>query len=323
MDALTRIRKPVERELADFESLFAIHLRHPNPILEVALRHVFSRKGKMMRPVLTLLSAKKCGEVTPAVLHAAASMEMLHTASLVHDDVVDESSQRRGQRSVNALLDNKAAVLVGDFLLSSALEHASLTGSLQVVESVAQLGKMLSDGELLQLSNLQSEVIAEEQYFDVIFHKTASLFAVCAEVGALLAGASADEVARARRFGEYVGLCFQIRDDIFDYYDNEVGKPTGNDMKEGKLTLPVVYAVTQDGARQWFDVALKVRRGAASDAEIAALVDFTKSAGGIDYAVRKMEEIRLQALEAIGESDHTSVAESLRHYLDFVLQRRS
>lgn len=323
MDVLTRIRKPIERELADFEVLFDIVLRHRNPILEVALRHIFSRKGKMMRPILTLLSAKKCGEVNEAVLHAAVSLEMLHTASLVHDDVVDESGIRRGQSSVNALLDNKAAVLVGDYLLSTALEHAARTGSLRVVELVSLLGKMLSDGELRQLSNVKSDVISEEQYFDVIRHKTASLFTICAEVGALLSGASEQDVRRVRDFGEYVGLCFQIRDDIFDYYDKEVGKPTGNDMKEGKLTLPVVHAVLQPAAEQWYDVAMRVRSGEASDEEIAALVDFTKRSGGIDYAYRKMDEIRLRALEMVGEDDRSEVAESLRMYLDFVLKRTS
>lgn len=321
MDVLTRIRKPIERELADFETLFDVTLRHRNPILETALRHILSRKGKMMRPVLTLLSAKKCGEINEAVLHAAVSLEMLHTASLVHDDVVDESGIRRGQLSVNAFLGNKVAVLVGDYLLSAALEHASLTGSLRVVERVAQLGKMLSDGELLQLSNVESDVLAEEQYFDVIRYKTASLFAICAEVGALLSGASEPVVCRARDFGENVGLCFQIRDDIFDYYDREVGKPTGNDMKEGKLTLPVIHAVMQPGAERWRGVAMKVRAGEASDGEIAALVDFTKRSGGIGYAYGKMDEIRARALGTIGEEDRGEVAGALRSYLDFVLKR--
>lgn len=323
MDVLTRIRKPIERELTDFEWFFDVTLQHQNPILEVALRHVLSRKGKMMRPILTLLSAKKYGEINDSVLHAAVSLEMLHTASLVHDDVVDESGLRRGQASLNALVDNKAAVLVGDYLLSTALEHASKSGSQRVVEAVALLGKMLSDGELQQLSNLKSDVITEDQYFDVIRHKTASLFAVCAEVGALLAGASEQDVCRARDFGKYVGMCFQIRDDIFDYYDNEVGKPTGNDMKEGKLTLPVVHAVLQPGAEEWYSVAMRVRSGDASADEIAALVDFTKRSGGIDYAYHKMDEIRSWALQRIGEDDHSPVAESLRMYLDFVLNRLS
>ncbi|WP_443897784.1 polyprenyl synthetase family protein, partial [Paraprevotella clara] len=238
MDVLTQIRKPVEREMKDFESLFGITLQHQNPLLMIALRHVLSRKGKLMRPILTLLAAKKYGEINDSVLHAAVSLEMLHTASLVHDDVVDESGVRRGQSSVNALLDNKAAVLVGDYLLSTALKHAAMAGDLRVVGLVARLGQTLSDGELQQLSNVKSDEISENQYFNVIRRKTASLFAVCAEVGALLSGASEDEIRRLGEFGTYVGICFQIRDDVFDYYDAEVGKPTGNDMKEGKLTLP-------------------------------------------------------------------------------------
>lgn len=323
MDVLTQIRKPVERELEDFEALFHITLQHQSPLLSVALRHVLSRKGKMMRPVLVLLAAKRCGVVNEAVLHAAVSLEMLHTASLVHDDVVDESGQRRGQSSVNMLVDNKAAVLVGDYLLSTALKHGAMTGSLHVVELIARLGQTLSDGELQQLSNIKSDEISEEQYFDVIRHKTASLFSVCAEAGALLAGASEEEVARMRAFGEALGLCFQIRDDVFDYYDAEVGKPTGNDMKEGKLTLPVVYAVLQPGAEDWRSIAMKVRSGEATPNEIADLVDFTKRSGGIDYACRKMEEIRGQAVDLIGYDGNEAVNDALRLYLDFVLKRVS
>lgn len=323
MDVLTQIRKPVEREMKDFESLFGITLQHQNPLLMIALRHVLSRKGKLMRPILTLLAAKKYGEINDSVLHAAVSLEMLHTASLVHDDVVDESGVRRGQSSVNALLDNKAAVLVGDYLLSTALKHAAMAGDLRVVDLVARLGQTLSDGELQQLSNVKSDEISENQYFDVIRRKTASLFAVCAEVGALLSGASEDEIRRLGEFGTYVGICFQIRDDVFDYYDVEVGKPTGNDMKEGKLTLPVVHAVLQPGAETWYETALKVRAGRATEEEISALVDFTKQSGGIEYARRKMDEFREQAVGLIGSDGNEAVGEALRLYLDFVLKRVS
>ena len=319
MDVLTHIRKPVEREMKDFESLFGITLQHQNPLLMIALRHVLSRKGKLMRP--TLLAAKKYGEINDSVLHAAVSLEMLHTASLVHDDVVDESGVRRGQSSVNALLDNKAAVLVGDYLLSTALKHAAMAGDLRVVDLVARLG--LSDGELQQLSNVKSDEISENQYFNVIRRKTASLFAVCAEVGALLSGASGDEIRRLGEFGTYVGICFQIRDDVFDYYDAEVGKPTGNDMKEGKLTLPVVHAVLQPGAETWHETALKVRAGRATEEEISALVNFTKQSGGIEYARRKMDEFREQAVGLIGSDGNEAVGEALRLYLDFVLKRVS
>ena len=172
MDVLTQIRKPIEREMADFESLFGITLQHQNALLTMALQHVLSRKGKLMRPILVLLAAKRYGKVNDAVLHAAVSLEMLHTASLVHDDVVDESGERRGQLSVNALMDNKAAVLVGDYLLSTSLKHAATAGSLEVVDIVARLGQTLSDGELQQLSNVKSDEISEEQYFDVIDSKT-------------------------------------------------------------------------------------------------------------------------------------------------------
>ena len=296
MDVLAQIRKPVEREMKEFESLFRVTLQHQNPILSMALQHIMSRKGKLMRPILVLLAAKRYGEVNDAVLHAAVSLEMLHTASLVHDDVVDESNERRGQSSVNALWDNKAAVLSGDYLLSTSLKHAAMAGSLRVVDLVARLGQTLSDGELQQLSNLESDEISEAQYFEVIRRKTASLFAVCAEVGALLSGAPEEKVRQLADFGCNVGLCFQIRDDVFDYYDAEVGKPTGNDMKEGKLTLPVVHAVLQSGAEEWRGLALKVRAGKASEEEIKSLVDFTKRSGGIEYARRKMDEIRSHAL---------------------------
>lgn len=323
MDVLTQIRKPIEREMADFESLFGITLQHQNALLTMALQHVLSRKGKLMRPILVLLAAKRYGKVNDAVLHAAVSLEMLHTASLVHDDVVDESGERRGQLSVNALMDNKAAVLVGDYLLSTSLKHAAIAGSLEVVDIVARLGQTLSDGELQQLSNVKSDEISEEQYFDVIRSKTASLFASCAEVGALLSGATKAQIARLRDFGTYVGLCFQIRDDVFDYYDVEVGKPTGNDMKEGKLTLPVIYAVLQPGAEKWHEIALKVRAGKATEDEIKNLVEFTKQSGGIDYARHKMDEIRNSALELLSDEGNDEVREALQLYLDFVLKRVS
>ena len=323
MDVLTQIRKPIEREMADFESLFGITLQHQNALLTKALQPVLSRKGKLMRPILVLLAAKRYGKVNDAVLHAAVSLEMLHTASLVHDDVVDESGERRGQLSVNALMDNKAAVLVGDYLLSTALKHAATAGNLEVVDIVARLGQTLSDGELQQLSNVKSDEISEEQYFDVIRSKTASLFASCAEVGALLSGATKTQIARLRDFGTYVGLCFQIRDDVFDYYDVEVGKPTGNDMKEGKLTLPVIYAVLQPGAEKWHEIALKVRAGKATEDEIKNLVEFTKQSGGIDYARHKMDEIRNSAMKLLSDEGNDEVREALQLYLDFVLKRVS
>ncbi|MDE5787895.1 MAG: polyprenyl synthetase family protein, partial [Bacteroidaceae bacterium] len=238
MDKLTEIRQPIEAELKAYRTLFEETLQADNPLLRLALQHLLQRPGKMMRPILVLLAARMAGEVNERVLHAAVSLELLHTASLVHDDVVDESDRRRGQKSVNVLLNNKAAVLVGDFLLSKALYHAAATGSQRVVTWVAELGQTLSDGELLQLANLDKKEISEEDYYDVIRKKTASLFATCAKTGMLLAGGSEGDTECLDKFGEYVGICFQLRDDIFDYdTTRDVGKPSGNDMSEGKLTL--------------------------------------------------------------------------------------
>lgn len=322
MDALSLIRKPIEKELEQFQGLFASSLSVSNPLLKMALSHVLRRRGKMMRPILVLLAARCNGTVGEAVLHAAAALEMLHTASLLHDDVVDESDRRRGQQSVNALLDNKAAVLVGDYVLSAALQHAALTGSNRVVELVAWLGRTLADGELLQLSNTGSVEIDEASYFEVIRKKAASLFAVCAQAGAILAGASEEAVEQARSYGECVGICFQLRDDIFDYFETpELGKPTGNDMKEGKLTLPVIYAVNGSGAGSMRDLALKVRSGQVSEQEIAQLVDFTKQSGGIDYARRVMDEYRDRAIRMLRSCPYPEVSEALRRYVDFVIDR--
>lgn len=317
------IREPIARELEQYHLIFSESLSSANPLLEVALRHVLRRKGKMMRPILVLLAAKCNGEVGEAVFHAAAALEMLHTASLVHDDVVDESDRRRGQQSVNAMFDNKAAVLVGDYILSTALQHAARTGNGRVVELLARLGRTLADGELLQLSNTGSTVIDEAPYFEVIGKKTASLFAVCAQVGAILSGVSEEAAEDARRYGECVGICFQLRDDIFDYFEApELGKPTGNDMKEGKLTLPVIYAVSRPGAEDMRALALKVRTGEVSEAEIVRLVDFTKQNGGIDYACRVMGEYRNRAVEMLCRCPNPAVGEALRRYVDFVVDRR-
>lgn len=324
MDILSQIKAPVEAELEMFQSMFYdLPLEHENALLSMALNHVFKRQGKMMRPVLVMLFAKIAGQVNERVLHAAAALEMLHTASLVHDDVVDESDRRRGQQSVNALFDNKAAVLVGDYLLSTALRHAALTTDTQVVERVAWLGQTLSDGELLQLMVLDSEKICEEAYIDVVRCKTASLFTVCSQLGARLGGGSDDFVEKARLFGEYMGICFQIRDDIFDYYDSDsiVGKPAGNDMKEGKLTLPVIYAVNRSGAEPMYRLAMKVRRGEATADEIARLVAYTKENGGIDYARKRMAAYHERAVEQLCGLPAGPCVESLRLFADFVVER--
>lgn len=322
MDKLTAIRRPVEQELTAYKELFDAALAHEDDFLGQALDYVRRRQGKMMRPLLVVLMAKELGKVSVNSLRSAVTLELLHTASLVHDDVVDESGERRGQRSVNAVYDNKVAVLVGDYLLSTSLLQAAQTSNIHVVEIISRLGGTLSEGEVYQLANIRKEHISEEAYFHIIYHKTAALFAACAELGAISAGGNADYVARAKRFGELVGLCFQIRDDIFDYYeDSKIGKPTGNDMLEGKLTLPVIYAIQHADNEHVMQLAARVKSGDASAAEIAELVDYTKSHGGIEYAERRMRELHNEALQLLDAWQNAEVRESLRGYIDFVVDR--
>lgn len=322
MDKLSIIRQPVESELAKYKDLFDAALAHDDDFLGQALAYVRSRKGKMMRPLLVILIARELGEVGEKTLRSAVTLELLHTASLVHDDVVDESGERRGQRSVNAVYDNKVAVLVGDYLLSSSLLQATLTDNIKVVELISRLGGTLSEGEVYQLANIRREAITEEAYFHIIHHKTAALFAACAELGAISAGADEVYVARAKRFGELVGLCFQIRDDIFDYYeDAKIGKPTGNDMAEGKLTLPVIYAVCQSGDDEVKRLAKLVKTGEATADDIAKLVELTKHYGGVEYAEKRMLELHNEAVELLDSWNNNDVKRALKGYIDFVVDR--
>ena len=323
MDPLNRIKQPIEAELQTYKALFDEALTHENDFLGQALSYVRRRKGKMMRPQLVLLTAKEQGEVTVHTQRAAVALELLHTASLVHDDVVDESAQRRGQQSVNALYDNKVAVLVGDYLLSIALQQAAMTQSLKAVDIIARLGGTLSAGEVFQLDNIQQEAVTEEAYFHIIAHKTAALFAACGELGALTADADEAAVQRARELGQLIGMCFQIRDDIFDYETHaDIGKPTGNDMAEGKLTLPAIYALKQTDRADVHEWAARIKSGQATPDEIARMVAFTKEAGGIAYAEKRMLELHAEALALLDSWQHAEVREALRHYLDFVVERK-
>lgn len=290
MDYLSIIKKPIDSELQGFISLFNESLSHTGNLQAEIFDRIKQRAGKRMRPMLILLMAKNYGSVNDATLNAAVGLELLHTASLVHDDVVDESDERRGQASVNAIYNNKVAVLVGDYILSTALLCVSLTHNELIIRYLAELGRTLSNGEILQLTNISSDEISEDVYYQVIKQKTAALFEACCAIGAISAGLPESRVEAARLFGSNLGVIFQIRDDIFDYYDSsEIGKPTGNDMAEGKLTLPVIHAVNTSGDEEMRRLAMKVKAGTVSAEEIARLVAFTKANGGIEYAERRME----------------------------------
>lgn len=319
---LETIRQPIAADLRRYEDVFRNALQSDNPLLSAALSHLTRRLGKMMRPTLVLLCAREGGCVTPEAIHAAVGLEMLHTASLVHDDVVDESDMRRGQRSINALFDNKAAVLVGDFITSKALTEVALTHSLEAVERMAWLGQTLADGELMQLNNTHSTVFSEDDYYEVISRKTAALFATCARLGAHLGGASEDIVKRLERFGHLVGLCFQLRDDIFDFDESlNVGKPKGNDLQEGKLTLPVIHALNATANARYHHLAMRVRSLEASKLEVQELAEFTVSHGGLDYAEAEMRRLCDEAVTLLEGLRDTEVAQALHDYLDYVVQR--
>ena len=275
-------------------------------MLAQALNHIRQRGGKRMRPILILLIAKSFGTVTEVTQHAAIGLELLHTASLVHDDVVDESGERRGQASVNAIYDNKVSVLVGDYILSTALLHVSYTHRERIIRYLAQLGRTLSDGEILQLSNISNRDISEDVYYNIIKGKTAARFEACASIGALASGATDEEIEAAARFGQNLGIVFQIRDD----------------MAEGKLTLPAIYAVNHDAPAEIRKLAYKVKDRSISTDEIGKLVAYTKANGGIEYAERRMWEFHDAACQFIDTYIHQDdIRQALRAYLDYVIKR--
>ena len=323
MDRLEQIKQPISAEFEVFKQKFDASLQSSNPLLGEVISFIKQRKGKMMRPMLALLMAKLYGEIEDSTYYAAISLELLHTASLVHDDVVDESDKRRGQSSVNAIYDNKVSVLVGDYLLATSLTNAALTQDVQLVELVSRLGQNLSEGEIIQLTNTNATDFSEEVYFDVIKKKTAALFATAAEAGALSSNSSDEMAKNAALFGELLGIAFQIKDDIFDYYaSDELGKPTGNDMREGKLTLPALYVLNTLKDESMIALALKIRSLEATSDEIAQFIQYVKYFGGIEYATQVMKNYRNKALSILPETTSQELKDALTAYIDYVIERK-
>lgn len=322
MDAMHTILRPIETEFVTFRKMQDDLAVNPNPLLREIILHVNKQRGKQMRPMMVLLFAKMFGEVTDSTYSAALALELLHTASLVHDDVVDDSMQRRGQASVNAIYNNKLAVLVGDYLLSTALVFTGRSNNPRITNIIGALGQTLSDGEIFQMFHSHEKLVSEEIYLEIIRKKTASLFSSCAEIGALSAGASRDDIDRARQIGEYIGICFQIRDDIFDYYSNDVGKPTGNDMREGKLTLPIIYAVRTHGDDHIRMMVDRLKNGELSDAEISELIEFAKLHGGIEYAEQTMQIYRKKVLALLPGDIADEIRNAIIAYIDAVINRK-
>ena len=321
MSTFDTILRPIEAEFATFRKMQDDLAVNPNPLLREIILHVNKQRGKQMRPMMVLLFGKMFGEVSDITYSAALALELLHTGSLVHDDVVDESMQRRGQASVNAIYNNKLAVLVGDYLLSMALAFTGRCGNPRITNLVGALGQTLADGEIFQMFHSHEKLVSEEVYLEIIRKKTASLFSTSAEVGAISVGASEENIVRARQIGEYIGICFQIRDDIFDYYTNDVGKPTGNDMREGKLTLPIIYAVRTQGDENIRTMIDRLKSGELSDAEINELIEFAKDKGGIEYAEHTMQQYRQKAIDLLPEGIDKDIRQSITAYMDVVINR--
>lgn len=319
----SKIEEPVAAEFARFNTEFETSLRSETRLLQKAIDQILSATGKHIRPLLVLLSAKACGEVTESSINAAVFLELLHTATLIHDDVIDETKQRRGVPSLNALFDNRVSVLVGDYILSTALIRSIQTGNLRIIGIVSDLGRDLSEGEIKQMETADESILDEQCYMQVIYKKTATLLAACASIGAISAGADDERVALMRDFGAQLGYAFQIKDDIFDYFKGQqIGKPTGNDIREGKVTLPLLFALRQ-GGREADELRRIILAKDFTDEHIERLIAFAKAQGGIEYAEKKMEEFQQKAVGLLAQLPDTPAKQSLKILSEYIISRKS
>ena len=299
MTVLEDIQHTIASELSQLNECMTEALSTSNELMNEIVGNYLKTKGKQIRPILVLLSAKLFGAITDATIDAAASIEMLHNASLIHDDVVDDTLTRRSRPTVNAIWDNHIAVLVGDFFVSSSLHKAVATGDLRIIDTISHLGRILSLGEIDQINKARYHDITEESYLEIIGSKTASLFVACIKMGGYSVNASDEDIERMCRFAQLFGLCFQIRDDIFDYFeDSRVGKPTGNDLREGKITLPLLHVLSIDTLPRHKEMNELVRKDELSSEQIATLIAYAREFGGIDYAYDCMSRFRDEAVES-------------------------
>ena len=320
MDLISIIKKPIVEEFENFNRYYLEQFNSSVSLLKEALDYVAHSTGKQMRPLLLILVAKSLGKMGNETFAAATSLELLHLASLLHDDVIDESDMRRGVKSLNSLYTNRIAILSGDYLFSTSLYNASLTKNVEIIEMLSKMGQTLSAGEIMQLEQQYKLNYSEERYFKVIEAKTASLFKCCASFGALSVGADEKSVEDYGRFGELLGCCFQIVDDIFDYYDNNIGKPTGSDMREGKITLPALYVLNNSTNEGVVAIKNKLKAGTYLDEEdINLLIEASKAEGGIDYSRSKIEELRAEALACLPSGIPQDCREALEAYLEYVI----
>lgn len=320
--SLAEIRKPVEKEMAEFEAFFSKTLKSEVPLLKIILNYIFRRKGKQMRPLLVFLSAKINGQVNEASYVAATMIELLHTASLVHDDVVDDARERRGALSINALWNSKIAVLVGDYMLSRGLLISVEKNRFDMLEIVSEAVKSMSEGELLQLQKSRKQNIREEDYFKIITSKTAALIAACTACGAVSTTSDSEVIQQMKDFGENIGIAFQIRDDLLDYEGNGLtGKAAGNDIKERKITIPLIYALEKSPYLERRHILQIVKKKKKTKSEIEEVINFVKENGGMEYAEMKMHQYRDKALAILDSYPESEVKNSLRTFVMYTTSR--
>ena len=323
MEKIQNITQSVREELATFNKLYVNALHNSIYDFQFMLDFVSSIEGKRIRPLILILSAKLCGKHTIETLQYAVILELLHTATLIHDDVVDNTLERRGQPSVMAQFDNKKAVLLGDYVLSQAIKLGLNTGNLPFLRILSNLAQNLVEGELIQLVSSSKILIEEDRYFEMIWKKTASLFASCSEMGALSVNASEEEIEILRSIGKNLGICFQIRDDVFDYFEQgDIGKPTGNDIREGKITLPLIYALRTSPPDRSETMMHLIREGEFSPETIKRLIDFAKEYKGIEYALMKMQEIKNETIQLLNRFPDSEAKTALMDMIDYIIERK-
>lgn len=323
MPFLTRIKKPVEKEMSQFEAYFGKTMRSEIPFLNIILNYILRRKGKQMRPLLVFLTAKLNGNIGEPTFEAATFIELLHTASLVHDDVVDDAQTRRGALSINALWNSKIAVLVGDYLLSKGMLISVEKNRFDMLEIVSEAVKSMSEGELLQLQKARKQNIKEEDYFKIIKCKTAALISACTACGAKSVTEDPDTILVMKEFGENIGVAFQIRDDILDYEGTGLtGKTVGNDIKERKITLPLIHALEQVPSSKKKHILSIVKNKKKTKSDITEVISFVTDNGGLEYAEIKMNQYRDKALAVLDSYPDSDVKESLREFVNYTSSRK-
>ncbi|QRX62650.1 polyprenyl synthetase family protein [Dysgonomonadaceae bacterium zrk40] len=323
MDQGQLIKNFLRDEMLLFEEYLQTSVKSDNPLINEMVGYLFNTSGKRLRPLLVLMTAKACGGIIPETYHGAVTVELLHTATLIHDDVIDKSDTRRGKRSLHAVYDNTQAVLLGDYLLSTALLESVKTKDLNIIRIISELGQNLAEGELNQFTLANKIIVDEDAYFEVIDKKTASLMRASIAIGAITGGADSEMIARFTQLGSILGICFQIRDDIFDYFTKDVGKPTGNDIREGKITLPLIYALQHAPEAISAEMMDIIKSRDYSDDNISRLLTFSKEQGGIDYAYGKMSALIENAEEMVSGFRLNDDMESLmRLFLTYLKDRR-